>query len=95
MCIAVAEETVFYPQLLRRGNEAGDETLDAISDHNDIRDGVHEAARYPIGSPQWWDGVRRARMANSDHMAEEEEQALADFRRNAPSVFARNWVISS
>ena len=81
---AVAEETVFYPQLLRRGDEAEDETLDAIGDHNDIRDGVHEAARYPIGSPQWWDGVRKARMANSDHMAEEEDEALADFRRNAP-----------
>lgn len=81
---AVAEEVVFYPQLLRRGDEAEDETLDAIGDHNDIRDGVHEAARHPIGSPQWWDGVRKARMANSDHMAEEEDEALADFRRNAP-----------
>ena len=81
---AVAEETVFYPQLLRRGDDAEDETLDAIGDHNDIRDGVHEAARHPIGSSQWWDGVRKARMANSDHMAEEEDEALADFRRNTP-----------
>jgi hypothetical protein len=84
---AVAEETVFYPQLLRHGDDAEDETLDAIGDHNDIRDGVHEAARYPIGSPQWWGGVRKARMANSDHMAEEEDEALADFRRNAPLSF--------
>jgi Hemerythrin HHE cation binding domain len=81
---AVTEETVFYPQLLRRGDDAEDETLDAIGDHNDIRDGVHEAARHPIGSSQWWDGVRQARMANSDHMAEEEDEALADFRRNTP-----------
>jgi hypothetical protein len=81
---AVAEETVFYPQLLRRGDDAEDETLDAIGDHNDIRDGVHEAAWHPIGSSQWWDGVRKARMANSDHMAEEEDEALADFRRNTP-----------
>src|SRR5918997_1901970 len=64
--------------------EAEDETVDAIGDHNDIRDGVHEAARHPIGSPQWWDGVHKARMANSEHMAEEEDEALADFRRNAP-----------
>jgi len=81
---AVAEETIFYPELLRRGDDAEDETVDAIGDHNDIRNGVREAARHPIGSPQWWDGVRKARMANSDHMAEEEDEALADFRRNAP-----------
>ncbi|MGH3874427.1 MAG: hemerythrin domain-containing protein [Pseudonocardiaceae bacterium] len=81
---AVAEEVIFYPQLLRRGDDAKDETVDAIGDHNDIRDGVHEAARHPTGSPQWWDAVRKTRVANSDHMAEEEDDALADFRRNAP-----------
>ncbi len=81
---AAAEEATFYPQLLRRGDDAEDETIDAIGDHNDIRDGVREAARHPIGSPQWWDGVRQARVANSDHMAEEEDGALPDFRRNAP-----------
>lgn len=81
---AVAEEIIFYPQLLRRGEDAEDETLDAIGDHNDIRDGVREAVRYPIGSPRWWDAVRAARVANSTHMAEEEDDALPDFRRNAP-----------
>ncbi|MGH3841315.1 MAG: hemerythrin domain-containing protein [Pseudonocardiaceae bacterium] len=75
---AAAEEAIFYPQLLRRGDDAEDETLDAIGD------GVREAARHPIGSSQWWEGVRQARMANSDHMAEEEDEALADFRRNTP-----------
>src|SRR5262249_11040428 len=81
---AAAEEAVFYPQLLRRGDDAEDETVDAIGDHNDIRDGVRAAAQYPIGDPLWWDGVRRARRANSEHMAEEEDDALADFRRNTP-----------
>lgn len=81
---AVAEEAIFYPQLLRRGDDAEDETVDAIGDHNDIRDGVHEAARHSIGSPQWWDAVHQARLANSHHMAEEEDEALPDFRRNAP-----------
>ena len=80
---AAAEEAIFYPQLLRRGDDAEDETIDAIGDHNDIRDGVREAAQHPIGSPPWWEGVRRARMANSEHMAEEEDEALVDFRRNA------------
>jgi len=81
---AAAEETIFYPQLLRRGDDAEDETLDAIGDHNDIRDGVRTADQHPVGSPLWWEGVRAARTANSEHMAEEEDDALADFRRNAP-----------
>ena len=81
---AAAEEAIFYPKLLRRGDDAEDETVDAIGDHNDIRDGVREAARHPIGSAQWWDGVQHARAANSNHMAEEEDEALPDFRRNIP-----------
>jgi hypothetical protein len=81
---AAAEEAIFYPQLLRRGDNAEDETIDAIGDHNDIRDGVREAAGHPIGSSPWWTAVRKTRVANSDHMAEEEDDALADFRRNAP-----------
>jgi hypothetical protein len=81
---AAAEEVIFYPQLLRRADDAEDEAIDAIGDHNDIRDGVREADRHPIGSPQWWDGVRQARLANSSHMAEEEDDALPDFRRNVP-----------
>jgi hypothetical protein len=81
---AAAEEAIFYPQLLRRGVNAEAETVDAIGDHNDIRDEVREAARHRIGSPQWWDAVRHARVANSRHMAEEEDDALSDFRRNTP-----------
>lgn len=81
---AAAEEAIFYPQLLRRGDDAEDETVDAVGDHNEIRDGVRDAARHPLGSPQWWDAVRATRVANSNHMAEEEDDALADFRRNAP-----------
>src|SRR5436309_11479038 len=30
-----------------------EETEDAIGDHNDIRDGITEAARYPVGSEGW------------------------------------------
>ncbi len=36
-----------------------------------------------MGSSQWWQGVADTRVANSDHMAEEEREALADFRRHA------------
>jgi hypothetical protein len=81
---AAAEEEVFYPQLLRKGSDdAEDETLDAIGDHNDIRDGVRDASRRPPGSPEWWEAVNRARAANDEHMGEEEHEGLADFRLNA------------
>ncbi len=80
---AVAEERIFYPQLLVRGENPEDETLDAIGDHNDIRDATHAAHRERVGSPAWWDAVETARVANDEHMAEEEREGLADFRRNA------------
>ena len=83
---AVAEEEIFYPQLLRRGTEdPRGETLDAIGDHNDIRDGVHAAAAATIGTPEWWAAVAQTREANDEHMAEEEREGIADFRRNAPT----------
>lgn len=83
---AIAEEEIFYPQLLRRGEEDPTaETLDAIGDHNDIRDAVHAADRHPVGTAQWWDAVGSAREANDEHMAEEEREGLADFRQHAPT----------
>jgi hypothetical protein len=82
---AIAEERIFYPQLLRFGEEPEDETLDAIGDHNDIRDGVHDANELPAGTEEWWAAVGRAREANDNHMGEEEREGLADFRQHAPS----------
>lgn len=84
---AIAEENIFYPQLLRLGQDDPDaETLDAIGDHNDIRDGLHDAARHSLGSADWWGAVGRARAANDEHMAEEEHEGLADFRVHASDV---------
>lgn len=79
---ASAEEEIFYPELLRRGDDAREETEDAIGDHDEIRDAVRRTVGLEVGSEGWWDAVRSARKANSDHMAEEERGALADFRRN-------------
>jgi len=82
---AYIEEKIFYPQLLKRGiDDPEGETLDAIGDHNDIRDGVRDANAARIGSEEWWAAVGRARKANDDHMGEEEREGLSDFRRNAP-----------
>jgi Hemerythrin HHE cation binding domain len=82
---AYIEEKIFYPQLLKRGtDDAEGETLDAIGDHNDIRDGVRDANAARVGTEQWWAAVGRTREANDDHMGEEEREGLSDFRRTAP-----------
>ncbi len=85
---ALAEETFFYPELLKIGRGADNdspvtETRDAIKDHNEIRDTAGEVDRQRPGSPEWFAAVAAANKANSDHMAEEERQGLTDFRRNA------------
>ena len=86
---AEAEERVFYPALLKRGEGAGGkpdaeaETEDAIEDHNEIRDAVAAAAAHRVGSGAWWKAVAAANKANGDHMAEEEREGLTDFRRTA------------
>lgn len=82
---AYIEERIFYPQLLKRGTDDPEgETLDAIGDHNDIRDGVRDANAAQPGADDWWAAVDRTRSANDDHMSEEERDGLPDFRRNAP-----------
>src|SRR5262249_31168172 len=84
---AAAEEAIFYPALLQVGLAAGrragaeGETLDAIRDHNDIRDAVAEVAHHQVGSDGWFAAVAAANQANGDHMAEEEREGLTDFRR--------------
>jgi hypothetical protein len=86
---AAAEEKIFYPALLqvglaaRRRSGVEEETLDAIADHNDIRDAVAAVARHPVGSDGWLAAVAAANLANGDHMAEEEREGLTDFRRLA------------
>ena len=86
---AAGEEKFFYPEVLKVGHGAGgadsaaDETEDAIGDHNDIRDAIARAGKQETGSKDWWQAVIDARVANSDHMAEEEREDLADFRQHA------------
>lgn len=93
---AYIEEKIFYPQLLKRGaDDPEGETLDAIGDHNDIRDEVRAANAVPVGTEEWWAAVGRTRLANDDHMSEEERQGLSDFRRHAPiglrEALGRQW----
>ncbi len=86
---AAAEEELFYPHLLKIGtggggeDSAASETKDVIKDHNEIRDAAREVDRHEVGTDDWWQAVVEAREANSDHIAEEERQDLADFRHHA------------
>ena len=86
---AEAEEEIFYPELLRVGISAGRaagaeaETLDAIHDHNDIRDAIAGVAGHQVGTGEWFAAVAAVNVANGDHMAEEEREGLTDFRRRA------------
>jgi hypothetical protein len=82
---ADAEEEILYPHLLidAGGEEAEEETEDAIRDHNKIRDGIEEARAQPVGSDGWWKGVWKTRTENSDHLREEEDEVLPDFRKHA------------
>ena len=77
---AVAEEDSFYPALLKAAHDDND-VVDAIKDHNEIRDAVNDADRFEAGSDEWYAAVKRARDANSDHMAEEERGPLAAARK--------------
>jgi hypothetical protein len=80
---AEAEEAILYPHLVKRGDDGEEETDDAIRDHNKIRDAIAEAKTQPVGSDKWWKAVWQARTENSEHLAEEEDEALPDFRRHA------------
>ncbi len=86
---AEAEERHFYPTLLKVGTGAGGrasadaETEHAIKDHNEIRRAVAAVAAHAVGGDAWYAAVAAANKANSDHMAEEEREGLADFRDNA------------
>lgn len=79
---ASAEEKLFYPRLLKAGENAEEETEDAISDHNDIREAIRASKDKSPGSTEWWEAVLSAREANSTHMAEEERESFPDFRQH-------------
>ncbi len=84
---AAAEEDIFYPELVKLAlaprplARAEPETIDAIHDHNEIRDTIAAVRPRPVGSPDWRDAIAAVNAANGDHMAEEERQGLTDFRR--------------
>ena len=97
---AAAEEEIFYPALLRTGLSTGtvdsaeEETLDAIADHNDIRDAIAAAAGPVVGTDAWYAAVAAVNVANGDHMAEEEREGLTDFRRRAGLTLRHDLAVA-
>jgi hemerythrin HHE cation binding domain-containing protein len=95
---AAAEELIFYPALLKRGKagDPGDETEDAIHDHNAIRDAVAQARRHRVGTKAWYAAVGKARTENGEHLDEEEREALPDFiKSSTPELrhrLAMQWL---
>jgi Hemerythrin HHE cation binding domain len=94
---AEAEETIFYPVLLRRGQQdPEEETEDAVKDHNKIRDAITESRKHAAGSPEWFEAVGQARTENSEHLAEEEDEGLPDFRKHSTleqrDELGRRWL---
>lgn len=93
---AAAEEEICYLALFGNGTDAMAELQSAIADHDDIREGVKEAALHKVGSGAWWRAVTALRRASTEHLAGEEQGVLADFRRRArPTLrddLARQWV---
>lgn len=96
---AKAEETMFYPALLKLGkgqggkDSAADETTDAVHDHNEIRDAIASVETYPPGAPEWWAALTEVNKVNGDHMAEEEREGLSDFRQHAPLELRHSMAI--
>ena len=86
---AQAEELYYYPELVKLGTGAADaesndeQVEDALKDHNELREAIDRVRAADTGSPPWWNAVVDANTTNSDHMAEEERQDLADFRQQA------------
>lgn len=50
---ADAEEAIFYPCLRQRGDVDGEETKDAIRDHNKIRRAIADASAQPVAGKEW------------------------------------------
>jgi hypothetical protein len=79
---ASAEEQHFYPSMARRADDdEASATEDAVGDHDEIREGTKKAREAEVGSQEWWDAIDETDQANNHHMAEEERDDLAPFRK--------------
>lgn len=72
------EEEICHPAIFGSGPQATAGTLEAVADHDDIREAIMEAHLEPIGSAGWWRAVRATLVISTQHMDAEERGILAD-----------------
>ena len=77
---ASAEEEVFYPALLRKVDDAEEDTEHAVKDHNEIRETTQAVDDHEVGTDAWWEAFRTAREATVEHLGEEERDVLPPFK---------------
>ena len=81
---AEAEERHFYPALLEHGEgadgktNANAETLDAIKDHNEIRDAIAKVATHTPGRDYWPQAGAPARQPHRHHPADQVRHRAQD-----------------
>ena len=71
-------------------DRAEHEAVDALRDHDKIRDGIRRASGVQVGSPDWLQAVGDVRKVNSEHLAEEEDEGFPDFRKHATWELRKN-----
>ena len=76
---AVAEERIFYPELLQDVDDTEDDTRHAVEDHNEIRETTSAVDEHELGGDAWWQAFRACREATVDHLGEEETDVLPPF----------------
>lgn len=72
-----AEEEICYLPMSRSGSVSPERRLDAVADHDDIREAISEARLQFAGSPLWWAAARAVLAASGDHLDREERDMLA------------------
>lgn len=84
-----AKERIFYPHLARVGlgatgaGNAEAEVITSIQAHDQIRSKIADLDRLEIGFPGWFVALQECRNLNCEHIAMNESQNIADFRRRA------------
>ncbi len=93
---ASGEEAVFYPAMLRKVDEAEEDTEHAVKDHNKIRSATSDVEPHEVGSDAWWEAVHHARDENNEHLDEEEQDVLPPFREEvdvaARDELGKKWL---
>ncbi len=83
---ASGEESILYPHLVRAADHGGEETEEAVRDHNEIRDSIRASEAHRTGSDAWWSAVRQTRRVNDEHLREEEQDVLPPFRERVEAA---------